>query len=174
MLCASSCYDLKFEIIFGKSENGAQKELGAQIVQELCQDIAGKRHRVFFDNYFSCYGLLRDLRKQATYAYGMVNAKRKHLPKLQADRDMKRGDTDSSISDGSISCVKWKHKRTVHLLSNAHDPTQEVEVNRKNKDGTVSKVPCPTALHDCYKNMNLVDKFDQLKGQYEVDFKSRK
>lgn len=87
---------------------------------------------------------------------------------------MTRGDTDYSVSDESLCCFKWKDKRTVHLLSNFHDPADEVEVDRKNKDGTVSKVPCPAALQDYNRNMNFVDKFDQLKGQYQVDRKSRK
>ncbi|KAL1468101.1 hypothetical protein MTO96_041697 [Rhipicephalus appendiculatus] len=38
-----------------------------------------------------------------------------------------------------------------------------VEVNRKEKDGTVSKVSCPAALQDYNHNMNFVDRFDQRK-----------
>lgn len=84
---------------------------------------------------------------------------------------MERGNTDWSVSDESVCCMKWKDKRTVHLLSNFHGPTQGAEVDWKNKDGTVTKVPCPAALHDYNKNMNFVDKFDQMKGQYEIDRK---
>lgn len=174
MLCASTGYNLKFEIYSGRSESGVQKELGAQVVKKLCQDISGRHHRVFFDNYFTSYGLLKDLREQGIYACGTVNHNRKHLPKLQADKEMERGNTDWSVSDESVCCMKWKDKRTVHLLSNFHDPTQGAEVDRKNKDGTVTKVPCPAALHDYNKNMNFVDKFDQMKGQYEIDRKSKK
>ncbi|XP_029824862.2 piggyBac transposable element-derived protein 4 [Ixodes scapularis] len=174
MLCASTGYNLKFEIYSGRSESGVQKELGAQVVKKLCQDISGRHHRVFFDNYFTSYGLLKDLREQGIYACGTVNHNRKHLPKLQADKEMERGNTDWSVSDESVCCMKWKDKRTVHLLSNFHDLTQEAEVDRKNKDGTVTKVPCPAALYDYNKNMNFVDKFDQMKGQYEIDRKSTK
>lgn len=82
---------------------------------------------------------------------------------------MERGDTDWSVSDDSLCCLKWKDKRIVYLLTNFHDPCIEVEVNRKNKDGTVSKVSCPAALQDYNQHMNFVDKFDQRKGQYEID-----
>ncbi|KAM7293048.1 piggyBac transposable element-derived protein 4 [Ixodes scapularis] len=171
MLCASTGYNLKFEIYSGRSESGVQKELGAQVVKKLCQDISGRHHRVFFDNYFTSYGLLKDLREQGIYACGTVNHNRKHLPKLQADKEMERGNADWSVSDESVCCMKWKDKRSVHLLSNFHDPTQGAEVDRKNNDGTVTKVPCAAALHDYNKNMNFVNKFGQMKGQYEIDRK---
>lgn len=51
MLCASNGYNLKFDIYTGKSEGGVQRELGAQVVKKLCQDLRGKQHRLFFDNY---------------------------------------------------------------------------------------------------------------------------
>lgn len=174
MLCASSGYNLKFDIYTGKSENGVQKELGAQVVRKLCHDLVGQQHRVFFDNYFTSYNLLKDLLHDGIYACGTVNSSRKNLPCLQADKSMKRGDTDWSVSDDGLCCLKWKDKRTVYLLTNFHDPSNEVEVDRKNKDGTLSKVSCPAALQDYNHNMNFVDKFDQRKGQYEIDRKSRK
>lgn len=174
MLCASNGYNLKFDIYTGKSEGGVQRELGAQVVKKLCQDLRGKQHRLFFDNYFTSYNLLRDLLHDGIYACGTVNSNRKNLPSLQADKSMERGDTDWSVSDDSLCCLKWKDKRIVYLLTNFHDLCIEVEVNRKNKDGTVSKVSCPAALQDYNQHMNFVDKFDQRKGQYEIDRKSRK
>lgn len=167
MLCASNGYNLKFDIYAGKSESGGQKELGAHVVRKLCHDLVGKQHRVFFDNYFTSYNLLIDLLHNGIYACGTVNSDRKNLPCLQADKSM-------SASDDSLCCLKWKDKRTVYLLTNFHDPSNDVEVDGKNKDGTVSKVSCPAALQGYNHSMNFVDKFDQRKGQYEIIRKSRK
>ncbi|KAL3225327.1 hypothetical protein MRX96_025862 [Rhipicephalus microplus] len=86
MLCASRGYNLKFDIYTGKSENGVQKELGAQVVRKLCHDLVGQQHRVFFDNYFTSYNLLKDLLHDRIYACGTVNSSRKNLPCLQADK----------------------------------------------------------------------------------------
>lgn len=174
MLCASTGYNLKFQIYTGKSNDGVERDLGARVVKTLVDDLAGKYHRVFFDNYFTSYYLLKDLAEAGIYACGTVNASRKHLPNLKSDKMMKRGDTDYSVSNDKLCCLKWRDKRTVHLLSNFHDPADEVQVNRKEKDGAITKVNCPAALQEYNKNMNFVDKFDQLKGQYEVDRKSRK
>ncbi|KAL3191415.1 hypothetical protein MRX96_059796 [Rhipicephalus microplus] len=174
MLCASTGYNLKFQIYTGKSNDGVERDLGARVVKTLVDDLAGKYHRVFFDNYFTSYYLLKDLAEAGIYACGTVNASRKHLPNLKSDKMMKTGDTDYSVSNDKLCCLKWRDKRTVHLLSNFHDPADEVQVNRKEKDGAITKVNCPAALQEYNKNMTFVDKFDQLKGQYEVDRKSRK
>ncbi|KAJ8930303.1 hypothetical protein NQ314_016922 [Rhamnusium bicolor] len=76
---------------------------------------------------------------------------------------------DYKISNDGISIVKWKDKRTVHLLSNFHDPQSTAEVKRK--DGSSKQIPCPNALIEYNQNMNCVDRFDQLKSTYEIDRK---
>lgn len=47
MLCASNGYNLTFDIYTGKSEGGVQRELGTQVVKELCHDLRGKQHSIF-------------------------------------------------------------------------------------------------------------------------------
>lgn len=136
MLCASNGYNLTFDIYTGKSEGGVQRELGTQVVKKLCHDLRGKQHSVFFYNYFTSYSLLKDLLRDGMYACGMVNSNRKNLPCLQADKVMKRGDADWSVSDDGLFCLTWKDKTTVYLVTNFHDPCTAVEVDRKNKDGT--------------------------------------
>lgn len=101
-------------------------------------------------------------------------ANRKGLPKLKDEKSMKQGDYDFSVSSEGIALVKWKDKRAVHLLSNFHNPKHITTVKRKQKDGSKEEVPCPTLLTDYNKNMNFVDRFDQLKSTYELDRKSKK
>jgi hypothetical protein len=80
----------------------------------------------------------------------------------------------NTIDQHSTSIVKWKNKRSVHLLSNFHDPKEVETAERKNKDGSTSYVPCPIALKEYNKNMNCVDKFDQNKKTCQIDRKSKK
>lgn len=87
---------------------------------------------------------------------------------------MSRGDYDFFINNLGICAVKWKDKRSVHVISNFHNPRDVTTVKRRTKDGTTEDVPCPTMLRDYNKYMNAVDKFDQKKSCYEVDRKSRK
>jgi hypothetical protein len=69
--------------------------------------------------------------------------------------------------------MKWKDKRSVYLLSNFHSPKDTMQVNRKEKDGQFTVVPCPLALNDYNKCMNYVDKFE-MKAVYSINRKSKK
>lgn len=56
MLCDQSGNNLKFEIYTGKSsDNVVETGLGAKIVLNLMNELAGKHHIVYMDNYFSSY-----------------------------------------------------------------------------------------------------------------------
>ncbi|XP_049770472.1 piggyBac transposable element-derived protein 4-like [Schistocerca cancellata] len=158
----------------GKKDNAVEKKLGERVVKDFTENIKGKDHRIYFDNYFSSPDLLRDLKENKIRACGTVNPSRKSLPMMKSAKEMKRGDYDWATSNTGLSVMKWKDKRSVHLLSNFHDPIQTTGVTRKEKDGNEIKVSCPIGLSDYNGNMNYADKFDQLKGVYETDRKSRK
>lgn len=71
-----------------------------------------------------------------------------------------------------LAFYKWKDRKAVHILSSLHSPDDKVFVNRKEKDGSISKIPCLLALKDYNSNMNFVDNFDRLKKDYQCDRKS--
>lgn len=174
ILADKSGYVHKFDIYTGKKDGSVEKQLGERVVKGLVQDIENKNHKIYFDNFFTSVGLLHHLAEKNIYACGTVNPSRKNLPTLKDDKLLKRGEYDWSTSDTGLTAVKWKDKRSVHLLSNYHNPEDVTEVSRKEKDGTITKIPCPKVLHDYNQNMNSVDKFDQMKGVYEIDRKSKK
>nr|CAH7747061.1 unnamed protein product [Callosobruchus chinensis] len=92
----------------------------------------------------------------------------KLLPKnMLDDRKMVQGQFDFRVSNDGITYIKWKDKRVVHLLLNYSNPRSNTTVNRKQKDGTTIPIPCPLALVDYNKNMNFVDRFDQMKSCYD-------
>ncbi|XP_047105107.1 piggyBac transposable element-derived protein 4-like [Schistocerca piceifrons] len=104
-----------------------------------------KRHRVF--SYFTSVQLIEDLKgKQITCMW--------------------------ATSVNGLCIVKLQDKRTVHLLSSFHDPRTTTVVQWKEKDGTVTKLPCPLLLADYIETMKCVGKFDQRKSTYETDRKS--
>lgn len=91
-----------------------------------------------------------------------------------ADTNLKRGQSQVLTSNTGLVAIKWRDKRSVHILSNFHDPKDTITVNRKNNDGTIVQFPCPVALSDYNQNMNFVDKFDQNLTSYKIDRKSKK
>lgn len=173
-LADSEGYLYDFDIYTGKSKDYVEHALGEKVVLRLTEGLEHKHHCLFFDNYFTTYNLLKELKERGINACGTVIANRKNLPKLKEDKYLKQGDYDYNISNDGISIVKWKDKRAVHLLSNFHDPQSTNEVKRRDKDGTFKQIPCPNILADYNKHMNCVDRFDQLKSTYEIDRKSKK
>lgn len=87
---------------------------------------------------------------------------------------MKRGDIDYFMSNDQIAVLRWKDNRVVHMLSNFQDPSEVVEVERKEKDGSKTKVNCPSIIKKYNSKMGFVDHFDHLKSLYEINRRSKK
>ena len=87
---------------------------------------------------------------------------------------MQRGKSDWRVSKDGLVYMKWKDKKGVLFISNHHNPTKIESVGRKQKDGTIQDVNCPSLVKDYNANMGFVDKMDMLKSIYEVDRKSKK
>ncbi|XP_030751366.1 piggyBac transposable element-derived protein 4-like [Sitophilus oryzae] len=140
----------------------------------MLNGLENKEHIVYFDNFFNSTELLEDLKKKLIHACGTVNPSRKTLPVFKPDRKLKRGEFEVFSNPSRIVAFKWRDKRSVYLLSNFHSPFGTTEVNRKEKNGTTTKVRCPQALSDYNANMNFVDKFDQNLNLYKINRKSKK
>ncbi|KFM62055.1 PiggyBac transposable element-derived protein 4, partial [Stegodyphus mimosarum] len=171
MRCDESGYACKFEIYTGKTHE-VEKNLSERVVKMLSEPLYGKNHRVYMDNYFTSYELFKFLETKNVFCCGTVNITRKHLPKtLTEDKKLKRGDFDWAVSDDKITCLKWKDKRCVTILSSLVDAVIPSTVERKEKTGQKIQIQCPKAIIDYNKNMGYVDYFDQLKSLYEIDRK---
>lgn len=175
MLCDSSSYNLKFQVYTGKSDViGVENGLGARVVMDMVENLPGKNHIVFMDNFFTSHDLFKILKDNLIYAVGTINASRKNLPKLKNDKLILRGEYDWKISNTGIVMYKWKDNKCVHLLSSLNSPKDTGNVNRKSKDGNQKLVSCPKVLIDYNKNMNFVNNFYRLNSDYKLDRKSMK
>ena len=132
----------------------------------------GANHKVFFDNYFTTYELLKSLKEKKIYACGTVNTNRKVFPKFLNATKMSRSQHEQCCSSDGISVVAWKDNKAVLAATNFIDPEPVTRVNRKSKDGTIQRITCPELINVYNMNMNCVDHFDQLKSLYEINRKS--
>lgn len=57
-------YVCQFQMYTGKVSDLADKDLGGRVVKDLTNDLWGKTHRIFFDNYFSTVPILWYLKKK--------------------------------------------------------------------------------------------------------------
>lgn len=76
---ASTSYMYQFELYQGATGGrGRVGELGmaAEVVLRLCENIKGKNHKVFFDNFFCSIPLLEKLKSQGIEATGTCRANR--------------------------------------------------------------------------------------------------
>jgi len=68
---------------------------------------------------------------------------------------------------------KWCDSRDVIVVSNCHT-NDATEVNRKQKDGSKTKIQCPNAIAFYNKHMHGVDLADQFASMYDYNRKSTK
>lgn len=171
-LADKSGYCYRYEIYTGKVGNQVTKNLGEKVVNNLTTDLHGKEHKIYFDNYFTSVNLIENLKSRQINACGVVAKTRKNLPNFR--QKMIRGEYESFVSNTGITATKWMDNREVHILSNFHNPHDQLTVQRRSKQGTSMTVACPSSIVDYNNNMNSVDKFDQLLNNYKLDRRSKK
>ncbi|KFM69276.1 PiggyBac transposable element-derived protein 4, partial [Stegodyphus mimosarum] len=64
--------------------------------------------------------------------------------------------------------------KPVTIFTTVNSPSTTATVRRKNKDGSITHVSCPTAIATYNEIMEGVDHFDQLRERYEIGRRSRK
>ncbi|XP_022906716.2 piggyBac transposable element-derived protein 3-like [Onthophagus taurus] len=153
VLCDKSGYALKFEIYTGKIGQTVQKNLGENVVKRLVEEYQGYNYTVYFDNYFTSYNLMEDLKSANINACGTVNKKRINLPHFKDDKKMTRGEHEWYAS-GTIIAMKWKDNNAVHLLSNFYNPMEVEQVMRRSRTGERVGFSCPAAIADIFRIIN--------------------
>ncbi|XP_047118675.1 piggyBac transposable element-derived protein 4-like [Schistocerca piceifrons] len=165
-------YICDFEVYTGKSDGAVEKCLGERIVRDLCKGLEGKGCHIYFVNFFASVPLSQTLKLYGILACGTVRAHRKGLPLLKPDKELRRGESAWSVRSDGIVCMKWKDKR-VTLLSTIDSPVTLKDVLRKEKDGTITKIPCPQIVKSYNSNVGCVDKADMMNSFHAIDRKSR-
>lgn len=184
MICGKSGLIYDFIIYQGATTNLDRNDVlkygaSAAYVNELSKRINGSGYYLFFDNYFSNYNLLKDLRERQIYAGGTIRINRFGKPPLITDKDgskKDRGYTDQvTNSTKDVVVIKWMDNKGVVLASNFIGIGNEDEVRRWNK---VSKkyitIPRPELVRLYNNGMGGVDKTDQLISLYRIFIRSKK
>lgn len=169
-------YICQFQIYEGKRNNVTEKNLGHRVVTELTQDLTGKNYTVCNDNFFNSVQLMIDLQQRKVLAFGTTRWDRKNFPKeeLPDGKTMAHGSSAFRSTKTGIVAVRWKDKKGINFLSNYHNPNTMTTVQRRQPDGSLKVVSCPTLVRDYNNQMGCVDKADQLKSTYEINRRSKK
>ncbi|PSN37906.1 hypothetical protein C0J52_19512 [Blattella germanica] len=167
-------YVCDFQVYTGKTNNKVEVNLGQRVVLELCEGLENKGYNILFDNYFKSVSLEDNLNQRGLPSCGTVRSDRKGLPQLKQDRDLSRGECDYAVRSDGIACVKWKDKRCVMFLSTIESPQEMSTVNRKESDGSITQIQCPSIAKTYHANMGCVDKADMLRSLYTIDRKTKR
>ena len=169
-------YVCQFEIYTGKKTRDSKptKDLGPKVVKDLTSKLEGKNYKIYADNFFSSIPLAKYLSEKDIGYCGTIRSNRKYIPDFTNDKSMKQGDSDWRMEPNGISMTKWMDNKAVYFISNMHNPSEEQQTTRRQKDGTLLPVPGRKISVDYNKNMGFVDKADMLRALYQCDRKSKK
>ncbi|VDI70876.1 Hypothetical predicted protein [Mytilus galloprovincialis] len=166
LLCDSmSAYCFRFEIYIARNSEFEGENLGltAAVVLNLTKGMEYKGHIVYTDNFYTSVVLGFNLRARGIGMVGTIRCNRKGYPKTLStvkDKQLQRGQFRYEMSDNMLACV-WKDKRLVHFLSTVYKPVT-VQIGRRNKQGVVENVNCPSIVQDYNNQMGGVDRNDQM------------
>jgi hypothetical protein len=160
-------------------------EAGAvyRVVMKLLCGLEEKRHWEVMDNYFCSIPLFQELVRKGIYATGMVRSNRiglpQHLKNTKSWKRCEQGHIEWAMHESrSISCVMWKDKCPVLLISTHANPIgfpcmPRDEVPRRN-GAMREKIPTSPVLLEYTTFMRGVDVADQLRASYSSLTRSHK
>lgn len=188
-LCGVSGYAYAFEIYSGQENDVNNRpldepDLGASsnVVLRLSRVIPKfKRHKIYFDNYFTSLPLMVHLHNQGILPLGTVRRNRIPNCKLPTEQQLKkepRGKSTEFVAnvDGvEVACLSWKDNKVVNLMSTFCGTVPENSVrrfDRRNKE--YKNVKCPEIVTIYNKHMGGVDLFDSHIGRHKIRLRSKK
>ena len=174
---ASSCgLPYKITIYEGKDET-CKGPLGTRTVMEclkVCENPTS--HHIYFDNFFTSYDLIADLKALGYRATGTVRQNRTKGCPLKTDADMKKSERGSYDyrSDGDVEIERWNDNAVVTLCSNAAGVEPVLQVKRRVKNKGSVLVPQPHVVACYNKGMGGVDLLDRALADYRPTILGKK
>ena len=156
-LCIYDGLVLNVEIYGGQGFNDKQNlgQTGATVLK-LMKPFLSKGYHVFTDNFYNSVALTEYLSKQKTYITGTLRRDRKRNPESVISKKLKEGEMVwRSLND--ITVCKWKDKREVLTISNAHQAEMVSVSNQIGKEKMK-----PNIVKDYNEAMSGIDRSDQM------------
>ena len=166
-LCTKDGLILRTSIYSGQDLD-TEKSLGktANVVLDLTKEFLGKGYHLYTDSYYNSVPLTKYLTENGTYISGTLRKDRVDNPKMVTTRKLKKGQFIWAGTD-ETTVTKWKDKREVLVISNAHIPEMVESANRNGK----LKFK-PNIVKDYNDGMSGVDRADQMMSYNSVMRKS--
>lgn len=156
-LCTHDGLVMTVEIYGGQHINDEHSlgQTGATVLK-LMQPFLDKGYHVFTDNYYNSVALTNFLTTKKTYITGTLRSDRKGNPKKVISSKLRKGQMIWQSKD-DVSVAKWKDKRPVLMISNAHVPNLTNVTNRRGQEKQK-----PNLVKDYNDCMSGIDRSDQM------------
>lgn len=182
MVTSSDGYCYAYDLYCGKSEGANITEpLGSRVVKLLLHKLETnpKDHVVYFDNFFTSYSLLRDLRQVGYRATGTVREGRTMKCPILSVKDMKkknRADYDYRFDQvNQILFVRWLDNSVCTMGSNYDNVFPLGKVKRwSNVVKKKVDVGIPYLFQNYNRYMGGVDQADQSISLYRIAIRGKK
>jgi DNA excision repair protein ERCC-6 len=177
MLCSSNGYPYNLQVYSGKDPENSGP-LGHRVIDKMIQVLDNpSNHEIYFDNFFTSYDLLMDLRAKGVKATGTVRDNRTRSCPLIDIKNFKkenRGFHDYR-SNGSVEFVRWNDNSVVTIGSNhlSHSPLGKAK-RYSRKDKKRVDISQPHLIKRYNEGMGGVDLLDRLLGTYRPQLRSKK
>ena len=182
--CSKSGYCYQMQVYEGKGKDLEEDEnvpgLGAHVVMKMIKVLkTPEANKVYFDNFFTGFTLMRHLREVDVRAMGTVCANRMNKCPIEEDKQLKKRDRGSCDyqfdTQNEILAVTWRDNNCVKLLSN-HDVLQPMvqvqQLGQAHKKDI--QVPQPKLIAEYNGNMGGVDKMDWNVQKYRIRVRGKK
>lgn len=182
--CSQTGYCYQMQVYEGKRRDIVDDEtiigLGASVVMKMISILeTPKAHKVYFDNFFTGFPLMKHLQDAGVRATGTVRFNRMNKCPIATDKEMKkksRGSYDHRFdSENEILAVTWNDNNCVKLLSNYElmQPISQVKrwSRTEKKDILVSQ---PKLITEYNTHMGGVDKMDWNVQKYRIRIRGKK
>ena len=182
--CSKSGYCYQMQVYEGKGKDLEEDEnvpgLGAHVVMKMIKVLeTPEAHKVYFDNFFTGFALMRHLKKVDIRATGTVRANRMNKCPIEEDKQLKKRDRGSCDyrfdTQNEILAVTWDDNNCVKLLSNHNVLQPVVQVKRFSRAHKKDiQVPQPKLIAEYNGNMGGVDKMDWNVQKYRIRVRGKK
>ncbi|KAE8986109.1 hypothetical protein PR002_g22451 [Phytophthora rubi] len=172
--CADTAYCSRLDIYCGKANDDETAIAQRAVVKNLAQVLRGQpaQRLICTDNFYTSIPLSHKLLSMGHSHVGTIRKDRKGWCtgiEFSQKRRPKRMDTGTYRvalwkDHPEYVALTWMDNKPVRFLATGC-PTRPTRVSRRERDGSVSVVPCPQLVRGYHEAMGGVDVHDQLRLQ---------
>ncbi|XP_046393650.1 piggyBac transposable element-derived protein 3-like [Ischnura elegans] len=151
-----------------------------QMLDEIPQEKKNLAYKLYFDNLFTGFELLKELRSRGYGATGTIRENRipKDCPIMPSKeiRNKQRGFYDKCLSEeDGILLVKWVDNSTVRVATTCHSIQPVAPVRRFSRAEMRNvRIPRPSVISEYNRYMGGTDRMDENVSYYRIGIRGKK